>query len=121
MANVMTTSGAVMVKAGANATQTMVGGIDNGLERIISGAECFLNVLTRTNYTDTFPVLNTDVKYLLDEAVSNLSAIYVITYDMSGFTSRIEAEDMINVLWARFQMIIDLIRDQKSVDFINGA
>ena len=83
-------------------------------------AESFVNVATRYNWSDTYSTLNDDVKGVLEEAVSNLAAIYMISYDMSGYTSRIEAEDMINVLWARWQEIKKELTDQKTVTYMKG-
>jgi len=52
---------------------------------------------------------------------SNLAAIMVIQYDFSGFTSRIEAEDMINVLRDAALRGMSILRDKKQQDFIDGA
>ena len=52
------------------------------------------------------------------QVVEDIAAIYGITYDMSGFTSRIEAEDMINVLRDSALRGLSLLRDQKVVTFI---
>src|SRR3990167_8903586 len=61
-------------------------------------AESVINTLTRYNWSDAYATLNADVKGILKEAASNLAAIYVIQYDMSGFASRVHAEDSINIL-----------------------
>jgi hypothetical protein len=65
--------------------------------------------------------LNADVKGLLKEAASDLAAIYVIQFDMSGYTSRTEAEDMINVLRDAALRALSLLRDKKVQDFMIGA
>jgi len=64
--------------------------------------------------------LNTDVKKILTEACSNLVAIYGIQYNMVGFTSRVEAEDMVNILWARFQQCIDVLKDERTPKYIDS-
>lgn len=120
MVEIFTTSGAVIRKMGANASSAITQS-DAFILQMVEEAESYVNVLTRYNFSDNYAGLNDDVKKLLSETVENLAAIYGIMYDMSGFTSRIEAEDMINVLWARFQMCVDLLRDQKSVTYIGGA
>ncbi len=90
-------------------------------------AENFINTTSRNNWSDHFSApattttLSADVWHLLGEAESNLVAIYGIQYNMGGYTTRIEAEDMINILWARFQSCIRLLSDQKVVDFMEGA
>ena len=46
---------------------------------------------------------------------------YVIQYDFSGFTSRTEAEDMINVLRDAALRGMSILRDKKAQDFANGV
>ena len=122
MAVVMTTSGAVQVKAGANVNATIItGAFESQVDQWINEAESFVNVLTRNNYSDSYSTLNADVKALLSDITSNLAAIYMISYDMSGYTTRIEAEDMVNILRDAALRGISILRDQKKVDFINGA
>ena len=62
-----------------------------------------------------------DVKYLLNEYVARYVAICGISYNMSGFTSRVEAEDMINVHVFRLRAIEKLLIDQKTITYIRGA
>jgi hypothetical protein len=40
---------------------------------------------------------------------------------MSGYTSRVEAEDMINVLRDASLRGLSILKDKKSQDFINGS
>jgi hypothetical protein len=48
-------------------------------------------------------------------------AVYGISYNMVGYTSRIEAEDMINVLTWRFNSIMKVLQDSKSQVYAIGA
>ena len=57
-------------------------------------------------------------KGLLAQAEACYVAIQGISYNMAGYTSRIEAEDMINILYARLENCLKLIADQKVVTFI---
>ena len=84
----------------------------------MSQVESFINVACRYNFSDNYASLNVDTKGILKDAASNLAAIYVITWDMSGFNSRIEAEDIINVLRDAALRDIALLKDKKSSDFI---
>ena len=110
-------SGAAIEKAGANVSASL----NTEYDTWILEAESYLCVLSRYNWIDNYASLNADVKLILEEAVSNLAAIYAIQYDMSGYTSRVEAEDMINVLWARFNQCVKLLQDQVSVTYMKGA
>ena len=106
-------------KAGENVDAT--GWTEANINAWCLQAESYINCVCRKNYSDVYAAgLNVDVKYLLTEAASNLVAIYGISYNMAGYTSRIEAEDMINVLWERFQQCIELLKDQKTVTYIDN-
>ena len=84
-------------------------------------AESYVNMTSRKNWSDAYAGLNDDIKRLLSETVSNLAAIYGIQYNMSGFTSRVEAEDMINILFARSNINIEFLKDDRSVKFMESA
>ena len=58
--------------------------------------------MTRRNWSDDYAALNGDVKKVLQEAASNMAAVYVIQYDMFLYTQIEEAQTMINILMARF-------------------
>lgn len=119
MTEVFTTSGAVLIKAGTNASATLkVSGA--AITRFLEEAEAFCCLKSRYDYVTNWASLDSVTKKALSEAVANLAAIYLIQYDMSGYTSRVEAEDMINILWARFNQIMDEIRDQKAVTDLSG-
>jgi len=87
----------------------------------IAQAESVINMVCRKVFaTDTagFTALPTTTKGLLTEVASNLAAIYAIMYDMSGFSSRIEAEDMINILRDGALRGLSLLREQGQKDFL---
>ena len=120
MATTMATSLACIDSAGANANSTIV---SNALtiERWINQAESFVNNATRINYSDTYATLNTDVKQTLSEVCECLVANRIINYDMSGFSSRIEAETMMDVNLDTALRGISVLRDKKSTTFITNA
>lgn len=116
---IFATTAEVSRKAGANANATS--NAEAYINDFITQAESFINAATRYNWSDAYSGLNVDVKGILKEAASNLAAIYVILYDMSGYTSRQEAEDMITLLNLRLNACIDRLKDIKTRDFVNGA
>ena len=67
-----------------------------------------------TAYSATYP----DVAGLLVDAATNLGAIYVINYDMSGFMNIQEATTRINVLYAQLQNDISLLKIEAKKDFV---
>tara|TARA_R100000049_G_C1859513_1_gene23572 strand:+ start:141 stop:506 length:366 start_codon:yes stop_codon:yes gene_type:complete len=116
---IFATTAEVQRKAGANASATSKA--EAYVNDYMTQAESLINVATRYNWSDAYSGLNADVKGILKEVASNLAAIYVIEYDFSGFTSRIEAEDMINVLRDAALRGLSILRDLKQQDFMNGA
>jgi|TARA_Y100000296_G_C5155480_1_gene248801 hypothetical protein len=106
-------------KAGANASTTSA--VELFINDFVTQAESTINTLSLFNWSDAYSGLNADVKGILKEAASNLAAIYVIQYDMSGFTSRQEAETMLDVLRDGFVRSVSLLRDIKQRDFMNDA
>lgn len=116
---IFATTTEIQYKAGANASA--VSKAEGYTNVFISQAESMINAMCRYNFSDNYAALNADVKGILKEVASNLAAIYVIQYDMSGFTSRIEAEDMINILRDAALRGLSILRDKKAQDFIVGA
>ena len=116
---IFATTTEVQRKAGANASATSKA--EAYVNDYMTQAESLINNVCRFNFSDTYSGLNADTKGLLKEAASNLAAIYVIQYDMSGYTSRIEAEDMVNILRDAALRALSLLRDKKHSDFITDA
>lgn len=85
-----------------------------------SEAESYINVICQHNFSDTYATLNHDVKKLLTEACSNLVAIYGVSYNIDGY-GRITGENIINLLWARFNNCIDLLKDERYVKFMEAS
>ena len=116
---IFATTAEVERKAGANASATSTA--EAYVNDYMTQAESLINVMVRFNFSDVYSTLNVDVKGILKEVASNIAAIYVIQYDMSGYTSRIEAEDMINVLRDAALRGLSLLRDKKAKEFIDNA
>src|SRR3990167_2635393 len=116
---IFATTAEVQRKAGANASATSKA--EAYVNDYMTQVESLINTICRYNFSDNYTALNADVKGLLKEVASDLAAIYVIQFDMSGFTSRTEAEDMINVLRDGALRGLAILRDQKAKDFVNAA
>lgn len=106
----------VVLKAGAGVNGTAA--TSTSCNIYLADVESQINAACRYNFTDNYTSLNNDTKMILREAASNMGAIYAISYDMSGYTSRIEAEDMINVLRDVYLRDLALLKDKKVTDFI---
>lgn len=83
----------------------------------IKEAEGVIVAIARFDFVGNYSSLTTISQETLREATAIYAAIGVIAYDMSGYTSRIEAEDMINILWAKWRVLKKIIEDQKWVTF----
>jgi hypothetical protein len=116
--SIMTTEGEITSKEGANVSASLTDAMHNAW---VLQAESSMSVFARKNYSDTYAALNVDVKYIFSDVVSSLVAIQGIMYDMSGYTSRTEAEDMINILRDGILRNMSILRDKKNQVFIDNA
>jgi hypothetical protein len=109
----------MVYKAGANVSSTATGAaytLAFGLmaEAYINSASGYDWSAWYTSYSATYP----HVAQLLVEAATNLGAIYIINYDMSGFTNIQEAVARINTLYAMLVSEIALLKEEKPKDFV---
>jgi len=116
---IFATADQVKYKAGANASSTATA--EAYINAFIDEAESEINAATRYNWSDAFAGLNDDVKAILQEAASNLAAAYIISYDMSGFTTLQEAQTMIQYLMNNYNRCIGILKDLKTQTFVQGA
>ena len=116
---IFATSDEILTKAGELVDGT--GASEPRINALCLQVESSINCVTRFNWSDAFTGLNPDVKGILAETESDLVAIYLIQFNMAGYTSRVEAEDMINVLRDAALRNLALLRDKKTQDFMVGA
>ena len=104
---------------GAHATVKVAGFFDT----LIIDAEAIINCMTRFDWSsaDTTTTLNTTVRGLLIDAGACLAAIEGVTWDMANYNSRLEAEDLINVLRDRALFIMGILSDKKVQTFMVNA
>ena len=113
---IWTTNAAIQAKAGTNANATAKAAGET--DKYVLQVEAMVNILTKVNWSDIYSTLDDDLKQILLEITSNLCAIYVIQWDMSGFTSRTEAEDMVNILRDAALRDMSIVREQIAKDFM---
>jgi hypothetical protein len=80
-------------------------------------AESFINVLCKYNFSDKYSTLNADVRGILSEMEALWVAIDFIKYNMAGYTSRQEAETLININWAKFWALAAILQEQDHVTY----
>ena len=121
-----------MVEAGTLATNADVEKYAGANCSAISKAEAYTNVYlvaaeaiigaaTRYDWVTNHASLDTEAQELLRQATATLAAVFVISYDMSGFTSRIEAENMININFKMYRDAMKLLDEQKTVKYLGGT
>ena len=119
MAYIMTTEAEIQQKSGAGVNVAFDTGM---MTAACLRAESTINCFCRYNFSDAVTTgLNADVKGLLSDVASSLVAIEAICYDMNGYTSRVETEDMINVLRDGALRGLSILRDEKVQTFMKGA
>ena len=84
----------------------------------LNEAESYINCVCRYNFSSAYGSLTDDTRGVLREAATNLAAIYAINYSLKGFSSRIEAEDKVNILRDAGLRGVDTLKDKKVSDFI---
>lgn len=104
---------------GGSATVKAAGWFDT----IIIDVEGLINCACRFDFSaaDSTTAIAATVRDILIEAGACLAAIEGIIWDMSGYSSRVAAEDAINVLRDRALFAIAILRDKKVQDFMIAA
>lgn len=111
----------ILLRVGTNASATVKAA--GWFDTIIIDCEAIINVFTRFDWSaaDTTTTLDASVRGILVDTGACLAAIEGIIWDMSGFTTRTEAEDMINVLRDRAMMNMSILKDKKNQKFLEEA
>ena len=129
---ILTTSGQCVLKAGPNiASSTLFSGAaaDANWGRLITEAEGVVCVMTRYDWLTNYASLTSGAKLIIGDLVSNLATINAIQSDLDVYTSRVDAEDKINVSYINptttnltytlFDRLITLERNQTQVYVFN--
>ena len=118
MALLYTTTSEVAALSGELVDISFTAAMGEIVELFAMGRLC---VISRYNWADKFNTLNADVAGIVREYCARHIAMAGISYNMAGFTSRIEAENMLNIHWAQIKAIEALLSDGKSVTYTVGA
>jgi hypothetical protein len=101
----------ILLRVGTNASATVKAA--GWFDTIILDVEALINCATRYDWSkaDAATTLNASIRGILVDTSACLAAIEGITWDMSGFTSRGEAESMITVLRDTALRNLQFLRD----------
>lgn len=96
MSFTLTTSGAIVAKAGAGASSDVTS--SGVLLALFSDlAEGTINLMTGFDWVANYASVGANYKPALSDAVSSYAGNMVVNYDMSGYISRTEAQTIISV------------------------
>ena len=65
--------------------------------------------------------LTANIKFLITEWAARLAATQLVAYNMAGYTSRIEAEDIINVHVYRMKQIEKILLEPGALKVLGGS
>jgi len=114
--SVLSTDAEMLAMAGENVDAT--GFTDANKTAWGIQAENFLNMLTNYDLVTNVATLGANFKLMLSEYVSRYVAVCAISYNMAGFTSRVEAEDMINVHLFRMKRIEKILMKPENLTLL---
>jgi outer membrane protein OmpA-like peptidoglycan-associated protein len=93
---IFATTAEVSRKAGANASSTA--NVEAYINQFMAESESWINTVCKVNFSTKYATLDTATKEILKMVASSHSAMAVINFDHSGYTSRQEVETMLDVL-----------------------
>lgn len=111
--SVLSTDAEMNAMAGENVDVT--GWVDANKTAWGIQAEGFLCMLVNYDLVTNVATLETYFEEILSEYVARYVAVSGIAYNMAGFTTRIEAEDMINVHIYRMKKIEKILTNGESL------
>lgn len=109
----LSTSGAAISKAGfhSNSVVRLSGAT---LDKWSDQAEGTLNAITRKDWVADYASVKANFKPILDDTISSMVAMNIINYDMGGYTSRQEAQTMLDYLRDTINRNLDALKDDKN-------
>lgn len=82
-------------------------------------AEAYLSALVKYDIKTNWASLSSIYKPLFTEWAARFAAVTLIAYNMGGYTSRVEAENMLNIHWARLLQIEEVLKRADIQDFLS--
>ena len=106
-------------KAGWNYDSTNVS--STLIASYINDAEGFISTESLYDWVTNYDKVSSIGKFFLANVTASLAAIYILNYNMSGYTSRTEAQTMLDILWTQVVESLNLLRDQQFRTFVSGG
>ena len=113
MAETLTDSGAVKIKAGANASSTVTDD-PTTMTALINQAEGVIAAETLIDWVAIYASLSSNTKKVLDSAASSYAAMSVVGYDMGGYTGGArEGETVLDKCVWEFDNAMNRLKEDK--------
>lgn len=109
MSFALCTSGAIVIKAGSNVNSAAAAS-SALLQQYSNEAEAFICTATKYDWVANIAGVPANFKPVLADAAASIAAQSLIAYNMSGYSGRAEAEDMVNILYDRGNKIIEYLK-----------
>jgi len=113
---IIVTEAQIALMAGENVDAT--GDTEANHNDLAAQAEAYLSNLVKFDVATNWASISTVYRQMLSEWAARYAATALISYNMAGYTSRVEAEDMINIHIFRMNQIHKLLEDASVQDFM---
>jgi len=114
---IIVTEAQIALMAGENVDAT--GDTADNHSDLAAQAEAYLSNLVKYDIATNWASLSTVYKQMFSEWAARYAAMSLIAYNMAGFTTRIEAEDMINIHLHRMKAIENVLKNISNQDFMS--
>lgn len=111
MAFTLTTSGAILIKAGSD-IDTSIASSGAVMGKVCDEAEATFCGLTRYDWITNYSSIKTSFKAMIDDAVSDLAGMKLINYNLNGYGLN-NAQTMLDVLKDNSNKIIAALVEDK--------
>ena len=109
------TAAEMQFMAGENVDAT--GDVEANHNFLAGYAEAYLSSLVKYDIVTNWASMNSTYKKLFSEWAARFGAIALISYNMAGYTTRVDAEDLINIHVYRMEAIENILKDASIQDF----
>jgi hypothetical protein len=114
---IIVTEAQIALMAGENVDAT--GDTEANHNDLAAQAEAYLSNLVKYDIATNWGSLSTVYRQMFSEWAARYAATTLIAYNMAGYTSRVEAEDMVNIHIFRMNEIQKILEDSSVQDFMS--
>ena len=113
---IIVTEAQIALMSGENVDAT--GDTEANHNDLAAQAEAYLSNLVKFDIATNWAALSTVFRQMFSEWAARYAGVALISFNIAGFTTRAEAEDMLNLHWARMEQIRVLLEEASVQDFM---